>query len=119
MADERSEQGKSGCITEMITEPTYGGRRDRTLTMTANGPSDTIEKSVEVRVYGSRLKLLPQGDTAIVPYISGESVNALLMRLGIPEEEVFLLVVNEALVTGDFILSPGDKVGVMSPVGGG
>lgn len=77
------------------------------------------EKNVEVRVYGSHRRLLPKGDFAVVPYVEGESIKGLLGRLNIPDEEVWLVVVNEVLVSKDFILSPRDKVGIMSPVGGG
>jgi sulfur carrier protein ThiS len=77
------------------------------------------QKNVEVRIYGSRRRLLPQGDAAVVPYVARESVKALLSRLNVPDEEVWLIVVNEVLVSEDFVLSPGDKVGIMSPVGGG
>ncbi|MEX0975018.1 MAG: MoaD/ThiS family protein [Bacillota bacterium] len=72
-----------------------------------------------MRVYGSHKRLLPQGDVAVVPYLDGETVQALLTRLNIPDEDIWLIVVNEVLVSEDFMLSPGDKVGVMSPVGGG
>lgn len=82
-------------------------------------PQSDSQKNVEVRVYGSHKRLLPQGDSAVVPYIEGETVKALLMRLNIPDEDVWLVVVNEVLVGEGFLLSPGDKVGVMSPVGGG
>lgn len=77
------------------------------------------QKDVEVRVYGSHRRLLPGGDTAVVPFVAGETAKALLQRLNIPDEEVWLLVVNEVLVDEDYVLSPGDKVGVMSPVVGG
>ncbi len=85
----------------------------------ARAPEDSCEKNVEVRVYGSHKRLLPQGDVAVVPYREGETVKALLSRLKIPDEDVWLVVVNEVLVGEEFVLSPGDKVGVMSPVGGG
>lgn len=74
---------------------------------------------VQVRVYGSHRMLLPGGDTAVVPFVAGETLKALLKRLNVPDEEVWLLVVNEVLVDEDYVLSPGDKVGVMSPVAGG
>lgn len=77
------------------------------------------QKNVEVRVYGSRKRLLAEGDTAVVPFKQGETVKALLQRLNILDEDVWLVVVNETLVSEGFVLSPGDKVGVMSPVGGG
>jgi sulfur carrier protein ThiS len=88
--------------------------------MTGNGkPADEVQKNVEVRVCGSPKRLLPGGDTAIVAFIEGETVNALLKRLNIPDEDVWLTVVNDVVVGGDYVLSPGDKVGIMSPVSGG
>lgn len=77
------------------------------------------KKDVEVRVYGSHRRLLPDGDTAVAPYVAGETLKGLLTRLNIPDEEVWLLVVNEVLVDENYVLQPGDKVGVMSPVVGG
>ncbi len=82
-------------------------------------PESAGQKNVEVRVYGSHKRLLPQGDVAVVPFIEGESVKALLKRLNIPDEDVWLVVINDALATEDYVLSAGDKVGVMSPVSGG
>ncbi|MGE5579576.1 MAG: MoaD/ThiS family protein [Bacillota bacterium] len=83
------------------------------------GPNSKGQKNVEVRVYGSPKRLLPEGDTAMVALVEGETVKALLRRLNIPDEDVWLVVVNEVVVSEDFILSPGDKVGIMSPVSGG
>ena len=77
------------------------------------------QKNVEVRVYGSHKRLLPGGDTAVGPHEEGQTIKALLKALNIADEDVWLVVVNEVLVSEDYVLSPGDKVGVMSPVAGG
>lgn len=77
------------------------------------------QKSVEVRVYGSHKRLLPEGDTALVPYTEGQTVKDLLRALNIPDEDVWLVAVNDVVVSEGFVLSPGDIVGVMSPVSGG
>lgn len=77
------------------------------------------QKNVEVRVYGSHKRLLPGGDTAMVPYAEGQTVKNLLQSLKIADEDVWLVVVNEIVVDEGFVLSPGDKVGIMSPVAGG
>lgn len=54
-----------------------------------------------------------------MPFIPGETIKKLLLRLNIPDEEVWLIVVNGTLVDENFIPSPGDQVDVMSPVAGG
>ncbi|HHX28299.1 MAG: MoaD/ThiS family protein [Bacillota bacterium] len=72
-----------------------------------------------VRIYGSHRRLLPEGDEARVPYVSGETVKGLLSRLNVPLDEVGALVVNGILVSQEFVLSPGDQVSIMSPVAGG
>lgn len=88
--------------------------------MTSEGkPENGVQKNVEVRVYGSPKRLLPQGDAAVVAFVEGETVNALLKRLNIPDEDVWMVTVNEVAVGEDFVLSPGDRVGIMSPVSGG
>lgn len=74
---------------------------------------------LEVRVYGSHRRLLPEGDTAIVPYVPGETIKALLDRLTVPRDEVGVLAVNGAVAGEEYVLCPGDKVAIMSPVSGG
>ncbi len=80
---------------------------------------DQGQKSVEVRVYGSHKRLLPEGDTALVRYIEGQTVKDLLRTLKIADEDVWLVAVNEVVVDEGFVLSPGDVVGIMSPISGG
>jgi len=82
-------------------------------------PEKSAQKNVEVRVYGSPKRLLPDGDVALVEFVQGETVNALLNRLKIADEDVWMVTVNEVAVGEDYVLSPGDKVGIMSPVSGG
>jgi sulfur carrier protein ThiS len=72
-----------------------------------------------VRSYGSHRRLFPDGDTIEVDYIEGETVRALLDRLKVPDEEVWLVTIGEEIVEEDFVLSPGDTVNIMSPVLGG
>lgn len=76
-------------------------------------------RTIEVQVYGSHRRLLPEGDVASVGYVAGETVKGLLSRLNIPCDEIGVLVVNDVLVNDKFVLSPGDRVAIMSPVGGG
>ncbi len=78
-----------------------------------------VKKTIEVRVYGSHRRILPEGDAAIVDHVAGETLKGLLTRLNVPPEEVGVLVVNGSIVTDKFVLSPGDQVCIMSPVAGG
>lgn len=76
-------------------------------------------ETITVTVYGSRKRLLPDGDWAKVPYVSGETVEELLTRLGISQEDVWMLTVNNQGVERDHTLSAGDEIGIMCPVEGG
>ena len=76
-------------------------------------------ETISVQAHGSRKRLLPEGDVAIAPYIPGETVRELLERLKILDEDVWMIVVNNRQVGDDHVLSPGDRVGIMSPVEGG
>lgn len=77
------------------------------------------QKDVEVRIYGSHRRLIGTGNQAFVPCVPGETVKSLLERLSIPDEEVWLVVVNDIQVNEDYVVRPGDVVAVMSPVAGG
>jgi len=76
-------------------------------------------ETIRVQVYGSHKRLLPDGDVAVVPHIPGETVKELLERLKVPDEDVWMVVVNDQKVDEDYVIKPGDKVGIMSPVEGG
>lgn len=73
-------------------------------------------ETIRVQAYGSRKRLLPEGDVAIVPYIPGETVKKLLERLKVLDEDVWMIVVDNRQVNDDYVLSPEAKVGIMSPV---
>lgn len=73
-------------------------------------------ETIRVQAYGSRKRLLPEGDVAIVPYIPGETVKKFLERLKVLDEDVWMIVVDNRQVNDDYVLSPGAKVGIMSPV---
>ncbi len=75
--------------------------------------------TIRVQVYGSHKRLLPDGDVATVPYVPGETVRELLGRLQVPDEDVWMVVINNEKANEDHVISPGDKVGIMSPVEGG
>lgn len=77
------------------------------------------EHVIHVRVYGSHRRMFPQGEETTVDYVANETLKGLLSRLNVPGDEVGVLVVNDALVSPEFILSPGDRVAIMSPVSGG
>ncbi len=76
-------------------------------------------QTITVRAYGSRKKLLPDGDSAKVPYVLGETVGGLLARLNISEENVWMVLVNNQRVDRNHTLLEDDEIGIMSPVDGG
>lgn len=48
----------------------------------------------------------------------GETVNALIERLGLPKKDVKLIFVNNKVAGFDTILKDGDQVALSPPVGG-
>jgi sulfur carrier protein ThiS len=49
----------------------------------------------------------------------GTTVHELFELLGIPEEEVLRVAVNDQIVMSDHVLTPYDTVRVIPPIGGG
>jgi sulfur carrier protein ThiS len=49
----------------------------------------------------------------------GSDISALIMRLGIPEEEVKTVFVNHIISPPETVLQEGDEIGIFSPIGGG
>ena len=73
---------------------------------------------IELKLFASLKTYLPQG-AAHFPITSGERVEALIKRLGIPPDEVKLIFVNGVKAQISSILGGGERVGIFPPVGGG
>ncbi|MBS3756898.1 MAG: MoaD/ThiS family protein [Desulfobacterales bacterium] len=50
--------------------------------------------------------------------IEGETVNALVERLGLPKKDVKIIFVNNKVAAFDTVLKDGDQVALSPPVGG-
>ncbi len=77
---------------------------------------------VYLRLYSSLTKYLKSagaGDPVPFEIEDGSSVRDLIGRLGIGEEEVFLVSVNGKLEDKDFIPSNGAEVSLFGPIAGG
>jgi sulfur-carrier protein len=78
---------------------------------------------VEVRLYATFASLAPTqraGDPFNVDLESGDSLTDLIGKLGIPEKDVHLAIVNGRPVHDrSSHLQDSDRVGLFPPVGGG
>ncbi len=74
-----------------------------------------------IKALGFLAQRLPEGQALIVPFpAAGELTARQAMSLaGLPEDEVFLVVVNGKRATLDLALAPGDEVTFVPPVAGG
>jgi molybdopterin converting factor small subunit len=87
--------------------------------LTCAGLPDTeIFMSVIVKCFASLSRFTPP-DADAHPVAPGETVAALVKRLGIPPEELKLVFVNGAHAGLDAPLADGDRVGLFPAVGGG
>jgi molybdopterin converting factor small subunit len=73
---------------------------------------------IELRLFASLRTYLPQGAEHL-PVESGETVEALMARLGVPLDDVKLIFINGIKGGMSSILRGGERVGVFPPVGGG
>lgn len=73
---------------------------------------------IELRCFATLAPLTP-GNANALPIAPGETVSALIDRLGIPRDEVKIVFVNGSAASLDRVLADGDRVGIFPPVGGG
>ncbi len=77
---------------------------------------------IHVKVFATLAGYVP-GAKAGVPFdaeiVEGSNLAFLLRKLGLPDSEVKLTFVNGRFRTGDYVLKPGDDVGIFTPIGGG
>lgn len=73
---------------------------------------------IELNCYATLAPMTP-GNANAFPIKDGETVAALIDRLGIPRDEIKIVFVNGVTVALDKVLADGDRVGIFPPVGGG
>ncbi len=75
---------------------------------------------VTVKLYGNLKKYLPEKkEIAQMPVADGTTIAALLVRLGVPDGEVWMCALNDNVVYATNALHDGDVLEVFEPVGGG
>jgi len=74
--------------------------------------------TITVKCFASLSRFLPANALAF-PIEEGETVARVLRRLGIPEEEVALIFVDNVHRKPDSVLTDGNTVGFFPPIGGG
>jgi sulfur carrier protein ThiS len=77
---------------------------------------------IQVRLYATLSRYLPglsAGVTAEIEVVDNAAVSDLVDRLGLPAGQVKVVFVNGRTRAPDWILKPGDEIGIFPPVGGG
>jgi molybdopterin synthase sulfur carrier subunit len=77
---------------------------------------------VKIRLYATLRRYSPEADAkngTLLEMPEGTSLNDLLNRLKVPDQEAKILFVNNRKQTIDYVLRDGDKVGIFPQVGGG
>lgn len=62
---------------------------------------------------------IPAGKPLELELSEGTTLQELVDRLGLPPEETKVTFVNGRSQDLDFVLQPGDEVGIFPPIGGG
>jgi len=73
---------------------------------------------IELKLFATLVQFLPENSDEY-PIDQGETVQSLLGKLGIPEEDVTLYFINAARAYLESEIKDGDRVGLFPPVGGG
>lgn len=76
---------------------------------------------IEIRLFGHLREYLPdpKSSEAQVEVEEGQTVGALLDRLGIPPQDPKIILVNGVHARKETLLNHGDRVSVFPPVAGG
>lgn len=76
--------------------------------------------TIKVKAFGGLNIYLPGGrDEVSLNVARGSLVRDVLRRAGIPEEEIWLVSIDNQIVNPDREVEDGDEVTVFAPVGGG
>ena len=73
---------------------------------------------IELKCFATLAKFVPE-DGDDYPIEQGETVEGVIVKLGIPVEEVSLMFINSARAYLHSELKDGDRLGLFPPVGGG
>ncbi|TYO97227.1 MoaD/ThiS family protein [Desulfallas thermosapovorans] len=77
---------------------------------------------VEVRVFSGLEKFLPGvgfGQPLPVELPAGATIRDLLHKIGVPEDQVFTVLVDGRHQTLDYTTTSGERISLFPPVGGG
>lgn len=77
---------------------------------------------VELRVFSGLEKFMPHkrfGEPLGVELENGSTIRDLLEKMGIPEDQVFTVLVDGRHQSFDYVLNEGERVSFFPPVGGG
>ncbi|RJX17994.1 MAG: MoaD/ThiS family protein [Desulforudis sp.] len=77
---------------------------------------------VSVRLFATLQRYLPPaniGEATVMDVSPGTTVQSLLGELGVPLEQVKIVMINGIHTETDYVLQEGDRVGVFPPVAGG
>ncbi len=81
-----------------------------------------MKMHIQVRLFATLVRCIPGVKSGIsfdVELPEGASISYLVKQLNLPENEVKVSFVNGRTQSLDFLLRPGDEVGIFPPVGGG
>lgn len=77
---------------------------------------------VQVKVFATLVPHVPNAVSAVpfaVELAEGATIDDLVAQLKLPREDVKLVFVNGQARTPEWVLQPGDELGIFPPVGGG
>jgi molybdopterin synthase sulfur carrier subunit len=81
-----------------------------------------MKMHIQVKLFATLVRCV-RGVKSGVPFEmelpAGASISYLVKQLNLPENEVKVAFVNGRIQSLDFLLRPGDEVGIFPPVGGG
>ena len=75
------------------------------------------ENNILVKAFADLTALIPAEST--VPVHDGDTVAAVLARLGLPENKAAIIFINNRHAELDTLLAPGDRLSIFPPLGGG
>lgn len=75
---------------------------------------------IKLTLLGHLWRIEPgQRRTLVLPFQEGKTTRELLLSLGIPEEEVMIILCNGQMVSPSYVPAPGDDLEVLPVINGG